>query len=466
MTTFKTLLKPANRWFEENKTQLLRYAIISSVLMFCAFMVPHATIGNRLPGLLVLLLIGSLLLIILMRWLILGVIFVIFAGAFVPISGLSGFNASIIGIGLALVLWLLDMIVRQKKLKIVPSRTFLPLFVFMIVSILAFIIGQIPWFVFARQAPLTAQLGGFTIFFLSLGAFLLVANIVKDLRSLQLLTWIFIGIGGFYVIGRFLDLGVIDRIYHIGFTAGALFWTWLAALAFAQALFNRSLRVPLRLLLIGIVVLTFYVAIVQAYDWKSGWVPPLAAVAAILAIRYWRLALILSPLALIPAFILINRTIGSDEYSWGTRLDAWAIVVQIAKADPILGLGFANYYWYTPLFPIRGYAVVFNSHSQFVDLIAETGLLGLGSFLWLFLQTFYLGWSLRDRAPDGFAKAYVYAVIGGVAGTLAAAGLVDWVLPFVYNIGLTGFRASILAWIFMGGLVAVEQIVRRNSQLV
>jgi hypothetical protein len=39
---------------------------------------------------------------------------------------------------------------------------------------------------------------------------------------------------------------------------------------------------------------------------------------------------------------------------------------------------------------------------------------------------------------------------------------VDWVLPFVYNIGLTGFRASILPWIFMGGLIGVEQMVRQN----
>jgi hypothetical protein len=44
-----------------------------------------------------------------------------------------------------------------------------------------------------------------------------------------------------------------------------------------------------------------------------------------------------------------------------------------------------------------------------------------------------------------------------------AASLVDWVLPFAYNIGLAGFRASILPWIFMGGLVCVEQLVRKQS---
>jgi len=59
----------------------------------------------------------------------------------------------------------------------------------------------------------------------------------------------------------------------------------------------------------------------------------------------------------------------------------------------------------------------------------------------------------------GLANAYVYAVLGGLAGTLVAALLVDWVLPFVYNIGMNGFRGSMLAWIFMGGLVSLEQIL-------
>ena len=60
--------------------------------------------------------------------------------------------------------------------------------------------------------------------------------------------------------------------------------------------------------------------------------------------------------------------------------------------------------------------------------------------------------------PVGFAQAYVYGALGGLAGTLAAGALGDWVLPFFYNIGMTGFRASILGWLFLGGLVALEQM--------
>ncbi len=50
----------------------------------------------------------------------------------------------------------------------------------------------------------------------------------------------------------------------------------------------------------------------------------------------------------------------------------------------------------------------------------------------------------------------VMLLFAGLAGTLAAGMLADWVLPFVYNIGLTGFRASALGWLFLGGLVTME----------
>ena len=67
-------------------------------------------------------------------------------------------------------------------------------------------------------------------------------------------------------------------------------------------------------------------------------------------------------------------------------------------------------------------------------------------------------------ALAGFAQAYVYGALGGLVGTLAAGMLADRVLPFVYNIGLTGFRASMLAWLFLGGLVSIEQMVRRQGE--
>jgi len=42
--------------------------------------------------------------------------------------------------------------------------------------------------------------------------------------------------------------------------------------------------------------------------------------------------------------------------------------------------------------------------------------------------------------------------------------LADWFLPFVYNIGFAGFRTSALAWMFLGGLVALGAASRHGER--
>jgi hypothetical protein len=54
-------------------------------------------------------------------------------------------------------------------------------------------------------------------------------------------------------------------------------------------------------------------------------------------------------------------------------------------------------------------------------------------------------------------------VLAGIVATVIAAILGDWVLPFVYNVGLAGFRASILPWIFIGGVISLDQMLRQPT---
>ena len=138
---------------------------------------------------------------------------------------------------------------------------------------------------------------------------------------------------------------------------------------------------------------------------------------------------------------------------------------QVFPLSPIFGLGPANYYWYTPLFPILGWYVSFNSHNNYIDILMQTGLVGLACFLWVIWELGRLGWCLRKHFVNDFAQGYVYACLGGLVGTLVSCWLADWLLPFAYNIGLRGFRASILAWFFLGGLVSLEQIARRTESV-
>jgi hypothetical protein len=395
----------------------------------------------------------------------LGLILTLLGGMFIPFSGPSGLNVAVLGIVLLTVLWFLDMFVRQRQFHLIHSRTMPPLIIFIVISILSFLVGQLPFFTYFKPAPMDAQLGGLAIFIFSAFAFMVVSHQTHDLRGLQIITWSFIVFGAIYMLGRSIEWGGIDRIYQNGFVAGSMFWTWMVAMTFSQAAFNIKLKPVWRLVLVGVLILTMYIAVVKQYDWKSGWIPPLATLAAILIFRYRRIALAAIPVGVLAGIYIANRAIAGEQWSWSTRLEAWRIVLEISKASPILGLGFGNYHFYTKLIPIMGWYSTFNSHNQYIDLIAQTGVLGLACFCWLIAETGALGWRLRRHVPEGFATAYVYGAIGGVVGVLVSGGLVDWVLPFVYNIGLTGFRASVLAWVFLGGLVSLEHIYRKDKQM-
>lgn len=437
--------------------QWLQFGIITAVILASMIM---SFWGSTVTLVLVLALFGgTAVTLALLRQPNLGFILVILGGMFVPFTGPSGLNAVAVMIAVMLGLWILEMFIVRRNFQFIRSPTMLPVIVFLIISILAFFVGQIPWFVFARQAPLDAQVGGFAIFIFSIGGMLLSAHLIRDVRWLKIIVWVFLGLSGLLVISRAVNLAVIVRLFHFGYVAQSMAWTWLIALALSQFIYNNRLTRRIRVILIALVALALYVALVQGYDWKSGWVPPLVAVIVLFGLRYRKFVIFAIPFIVLAFLYITADLIGAEDYSWGTRVDAWRIILEISRVSPLLGMGFANYYWYTPLFPIRGWRVSFNSHSQFVDLIAQTGYFGLLSFLWIFWEVGRLSWNLTKRLPNGFARAYAYGVLAGIIATLIAALLGDWVLPFVYNVGLTGFRASILPWIFIGGVISLEQML-------
>jgi O-antigen ligase len=148
---------------------------------------------------------------------------------------------------------------------------------------------------------------------------------------------------------------------------------------------------------------------------------------------------------------------GDNSYSYLTRVEAWRILIDMVKISPVFGLGMANYYWYTPLYPILGWRVSFNSHNNYIDLTLQSGIVGLICFLWLFWELGVAAWKLHQRLPEGFDRAYTIGALGGWVATLVAAAFGDWVIPFVYNIGLGGFRASLFAFLFLGGVLAIQR---------
>ena len=367
--------------------------------------------------------------------------------------------------------WLLSRVSRDGGVKLIATPVFRPLAALALVVLVAFAVGQYEWFG-AQGASMVARLAGLGIFLTSIAIMVVGAHELRNLRWLKITVASLLVVGAAVLLSAlFNQLGWAD-LHLVGQEkgVGSMFWTWLAALAFSQGLINHELspitRLACLVIAFGMLALTMGVWM----DWASGWAPACVAMGVTLALARPKTAVIIG--LFLGMLLFTNATVARDAawspdqvYSAKTRAAAAQTLIQIAKENPILGFGPANYYYYTPLFPILGWYVRFSSHNNYFDLVLQTGFCGLFCVGWLWYELGRLAWKARNSMRSGFEQAYLYGAAGGLAGTVVAGGLGDWFLPFVYNVGIAGMASSILAWIYLGGLVAVasSRIGRRQE---
>jgi len=104
-----------------------------------------------------------------------------------------------------------------------------------------------------------------------------------------------------------------------------------------------------------------------------------------------------------------------------------------------------------------------STHSNYVDIAAQTGIVGAVAFLWLLAALGYVAIRACLRWRSGFEGGYSAAATGGLVGAIVAMALGDWVIPFVYNQGIGGFRYTVHTWVFLGFLCAFAYSSSRET---
>jgi O-antigen ligase len=412
---------------------------------------------------------GMILLIILTKraeWGLLAIVPASFFGKWNISTGTNvAFNITIVLILLLMGIWLLRTLVYERHLILVNSPLNQPVVFFITVLALSFVFGNILLIPQASEkASLFAQLGGWLLYFLSICSLLLPANLIKDLKILRIFVWQFLLLGSILIFTNLFPLSArfSNNMFVNGTFLGSTFWIWIAAFGTSYWQFS-SKRKTLRNIFFSLLLSALlYRGWFQHREWVSGWLPPIIAVAVILWLRNWRLALAITVIAGILVglqFSTIESSVMTDtqQYSASSRTWTWPILFDLFKASPILGLGPSNYYHFTPLFSIMGWYVKFNSHNNYIDILMQFGILGFVGFFWLITMIGRMAWRLKDVVQDEFSRVYVHACIGGLVAMLFSGLLADWFLPFLYNIGTNGFRFSIMNWLFLGGLVVIDR---------
>ena len=452
-------------------TQFWSWVLIALVLLAAAFLGLRASttwLALLVVG------IGALALLQTPR---LGVLAIVTVALVVPLTIGTGTEVSLNAVTLLvpamLVLGALDM-VRRRQIRLVSTRASLPLALFLLAGLFSLVFGVITWDPIVPRSNnfLLVQLAQWGIFALSAGAFWLTANLIGDQTWLRRLTWTFLLIAGSVaILGALPGIGNFpSRFTTIAFIRAPL-WVLLFGLAGGQLLFNRNLTNGARLFLLAVLAAVLVYAFVQQQEAASNWVGIAVTFALLIWLRFprfrWMLVVAIVMLAalgvLFPA--VYNFAGGDAEWheSGGSRLVLTQRVIDVTMRNPITGLGPAAYRRYAAMTPLRYQGANWilpevNSHNNYVDLFSQVGIVGLVLFFWFAAEIALLGRRLHARYTRGFASGYVNGMLAVGVGALVLMVFADWLLPFVYNIGFPGFQASVLVWLFLGGLVALEHM--------
>jgi O-antigen ligase len=391
-----------------------------------------------------------------------GILAIILTAGFVRYSLPTGTESrsvmSLLVTALFIALWIVQMLAKDKKLHLKPFCFNAPLLAFILTAIISYGWGNAfrdPLVVVWRTWPFV-QLGGLAVMILLPGALLLTANIVSEIRWLKLLHWSMILIG---------ILALADYFLSVRFpflNTGGLFSLCFISLSSAQALFNRKLPFWLRLILLGLASVWMIICFVARVTWLSGWLPPLVAVATISLLKSKRLFLVL--LLLIVIYVGLNwdyyagTVLASERTESGeSRLEAWQFNWRVTKRHLLFGTGPAGYaVYYMSYFPDQAMA----THSNYIDILSQTGITGLFFCLW-FLGA--LGWTgyklcMRLKGRGDFSEGFAIATLAGWVGCIVAMGLGDWLFPFVYTQTIAGFDYAVYSWVLLGGMAALSNI--------
>ncbi|MBX6772207.1 MAG: O-antigen ligase family protein [Chloroflexi bacterium] len=380
--------------------------------------------------------------------------------AVVPLSIGTGTQSPLVAALLFAMLLTALWIVRgalTRNLVLVRSPVVAPTIVLMLIWIVAFLVSSVnrPALVWLWDAFFLPRLGQLGVVLVSAFVLLLALNTGRDLHWLAVATWTLIICGAVAVAAFFFHAETAIRFL----STGGLFTMWGISLAYGQALFNGGLSRWLRLALIGLVIAWLIKALVMQSIWFSGWLPALVVVLVLTLLRS-RIAFA-GVVAVGAVWVFLNQStvqyvLYTQKVEEGdlTRAAIWAQAWELVHAHPILGTGPAGYAaYYMSVFPNSQYSM--STHSNYMDILVETGVVGAFAFGWFFLALLRAGWTARRRWPSGFVGGVAQSSFAGIFGVLAAMMLGDWFIPFVYNQTIAGFRYTMYSWLFFGYLAAL-----------
>jgi len=369
-------------------------------------------------------------------------------------------------VSFALLFWVLRML-TMRKVNLVKSPLNIPIAAFLV----AVAIGVIMAVDFRYSLKRYMSLGWISIFFLTM-------NNIKDVNQFKRLIRILIlitTIAGAY--GIFQHLTRIDffgNVKHLnlafarstGFFDGpATFGNYILLVlpvVIGLSYYSKTRREKSWLRLSSLVILT---AIIFSYG-RAVWMGLIVGLIFMGILRSKRLLLsIIAGIMICSIFILafpssefaqrVATTVKSKN-PVGDRIEFWEGSLRILRDYPITGVGWEGFRKVYPRYrPSEEEKSVCNAHNNFVDVTVDSGLLGLGIFIWLLLTSYKVGFQIFKQLDDGYFKGISWGFLGSLTAFLIA-GLSQ------YNFGDS--EVVMLFYFLLGMVMVIPRIAKGSTQ--
>ena len=353
---------------------------------------------------------------------------------------------------------------RGGRTPLVWSRFNRPLFLLIPLSLVALLwtLGGHDPAVPAQNVKLAVSLGQVLLVALPVGLYFVSANVIPDTDTMRAIVRLVIVMA---VPSVALPFAPPEVFRYISWT---LYFALVASpICLAMSFERRPPIQKLGLLVLALSPVLHGLVIGKAFIYASASI----SLVVVLILKARRRLLVTSLLAAAVYLLLVAVSgnwipgpmqdlidIERQQQSWGGRAGRLALAadtIEIWSRHPIFGVGPGNSWPY-----MHRYSVIDTPHNQYLNILLELGIVGLGCFLWFIAGAVRTGIEGLGTLRDGFHRTLVVGWLGFFSGLAASALTGDFIIHSIRNDGLQMFRGYYLQWIFLGMVVRAIDIER------
>lgn len=259
-----------------------------------------------------------------------------------------------------------------------------------------------------------------------------------------------------YLTGEMIKEGRATSFFN-SFGLAAFFTSMVMPVALSRFLCTRGWRrttaVAVLFLCLGFMLVTMS---------RGAWISSLLAVMILATLKDRRMLVVLligvisAPWFLPPDIIERATSIPKifsleENESFGDRIWMWRSAIQMIKDRPVLGAGYGNRVFQRMypdyIFPQSSGMIFENAHNLYLQIVVETGLLGLMSFFLILGVLFWLIFKQFRKKPLPMIESQLL----GIAGSYAV------FLTFSFTTFRYENEVGILFWILAGCVVSLHR---------